>query len=104
MRKNNLKKLIGIDKFTIDQLVAYQPYTVEQIKEGGQKHRYVAHRNIAMVWMRLSGMTMQEVADCWDATPQNVYLAEVAVEKALKGRVNSYLRDEVIELIDKVKG
>ena len=104
MRKNELKKLIGIDKFTIDQLVAYQPYTVEQIREGGQKHRFVAHRYIAMTWQHLSGWTMQEVADFWKTHPQHVVIAEKEVLSALKGRKRGYLRDEVIELINRVKG
>lgn len=102
MRKNELKKLIGIDKFTIDQLVAYQNYTIEEIKEGGQKHRFVAQRYIAMTWQHLSGWTMQEVADFWNTQPPHVAIAEKEILNALKGRKCGYLRDEVIELIDKV--
>lgn len=103
MRKNELKKLIGIDKFTIDQL-SKQSYTVEEIKEGGQKHRFVTQRYIAMTWQHLSGWTMQEVADFWNTHPQHVVIAEKEVLNALKGRKYGYLRDEVIELIDKVVG
>jgi hypothetical protein len=49
-------------------------------------------------------MTMQEVADFWGTHPQHVVIAEKEVLSALKGRKRGYLRDEVIELINRVKG
>jgi hypothetical protein len=57
-----------------------------------------------MTWQHLSGWTMQEVADFWATHPQHVVIAEKEVLNALQGRKRGYLRDEVIELIDNVKG